>query len=185
MSIPTAQSRDTNPRFVGDSHGARYSAQESTPLDDKPLPASAPVPAESARPARRIVVGIDGSTASIAALRRGVRMAISEGASLEAVTSWTFPTSYEAMAIPNYSALGDAEEILASAATEVFGQVLPTWFTTVAHEGRADQVLIKQSKGADMLIVGSRGHGGITGLLLGSVSAICAERASCPVLIMH
>jgi nucleotide-binding universal stress UspA family protein len=46
-------------------------------------------------------------------------------------------------------------------------------------------VLIDASATADLLIVGSRGHGGFVGLLLGSVSAACAESAHCPVLIMH
>ncbi|MDQ1560876.1 MAG: hypothetical protein QOE85_217, partial [Actinomycetota bacterium] len=59
------------------------------------------------------------------------------------------------------------------------------WFTEVTFEGNADEILIEQSRGAEMLIVGSRGHGGIAGVLLGSVSAKCAEHAHCPVLIIH
>jgi nucleotide-binding universal stress UspA family protein len=49
----------------------------------------------------------------------------------------------------------------------------------------AAKVLIDASQGATMLVVGSRGHGGFAGLLLGSVSANVAEHASCPVLIIH
>jgi nucleotide-binding universal stress UspA family protein len=79
----------------------------------------------------------------------------------------------------------DARTILKDASTAVFGVNIPDWFTSATREGNADQVLIDASKGAEMLIVGSRGHGGIIGVLLGSVSAICAERASCPVLIVH
>jgi nucleotide-binding universal stress UspA family protein len=53
------------------------------------------------------------------------------------------------------------------------------------REGGAAKVLLEVSEGAAMVIVGSRGHGGFTGLLLGSVSANVAEHASCPVLIIH
>lgn len=55
---------------------------------------------------------------------------------------------------------------------------------TVRHGGPAHE-LIEASRGAQMLIVGSRGHGGFTGLLLGSVSSSCAAHAHCPVLIIH
>lgn len=49
----------------------------------------------------------------------------------------------------------------------------------------AAQVLIKASDGARMVVVGSRGHGGFVGLLLGSVSSVVAEHAQCPVFIVH
>jgi nucleotide-binding universal stress UspA family protein len=51
-------------------------------------------------------------------------------------------------------------------------------------EGRAAAVLIDESRGADLLVVGSRGHGGFAGLLLGSVSQQCAPHALCPLVIV-
>ncbi len=155
------------------------------------LPAPPPATEQDARPTRdevrgtaRIVVGVDGSDQSIAALHRGARIAKALHASLEAITTWHFDSGFVGVA-SEYSPEADALTILADAATSVFGDAPPPWFSSVAHEGNADLVLIDQSRGAEMLIVGSRGHGGFVGLLLGSVSAMCAERAHCPVLIMH
>jgi nucleotide-binding universal stress UspA family protein len=133
----------------------------------------------------RIVVGIDGSEASVAALRRGVRIANALNNSIEAVSTWRLPTGYSSVGVYEYSPLDDANAILSGAAKSVFGAKNPEWFTTATWEGNAADILIEQSRGAEMLIVGSRGHGGIAGVLLGSVSARVAEHAHCPVLIIH
>ena len=85
----------------------------------------------------------------------------------------------------SYSPVHDAELILSQASTAEFGEQVPHWFTSHTVEGRAEQILIEQSADAEMLILGSRGHAGLAGVLLGSVSAACAEHPHCPVLIMH
>lgn len=132
----------------------------------------------------RIVVGVDGSEASVTALRHAVRLANALNVSVVAVASWRFPSGYT---VDNfeYSPAEDANSILAGAAKSAFDGHAPGWFSTATFEGNAADVLIEESRGAAMLVVGSRGHGGVAGLLLGSVSAICAERASCPVLVVH
>ena len=138
-------------------------------------------------PARhgRIVVGVDGSEASVVALRRGIKMAEALGASLEAITTWRLMTAFATASEFGYTPEDDALSILAGAAKSTFGATIPPWFTAYAVQGEADRVLIERSTGAEMLIVGSRGHGGLAGVLLGSVSAECAEHAHCPVLIIH
>jgi nucleotide-binding universal stress UspA family protein len=133
----------------------------------------------------RIIVGIDGSDQSMAALRWAERLASALNAHVEAVTAWSYPAFYglapEAEWRPDLDARGAAEAIL----DKTFGPERPAWLTSTVREGLASQVLVDMSASADMLIVGSRGHGGFTGLLLGSVSSACTQHAKCPVLVVH
>lgn len=161
--------------FIADTHGARYAT-----LGDDQVELVEPIGRSG-----RIVVGIDGSEESVTALRRAIRIANALNASIEAVSSWRLPSGYATVGEYEYSPLDDANAILSGAAKSVFGAQAPAWFTTATFEGNAADVLIEQSRGAEMLIVGSRGHGGIAGVLLGSVSAMCAEHAHCAVLIIH
>ena len=81
--------------------------------------------------------------------------------------------------------IADATKCLTDSVDEVFGAERPVGLRMLVREGLPAKVLLDESKGAIMLIVGSRGHGGFSGLLLGSVSATCAEHAKCPVLVVH
>ncbi len=75
--------------------------------------------------------------------------------------------------------------VLDAVVRAVFGETPLGFLKTEAREGSAAKVLLDASTGATMLVVGSRGHGGFAGMLIGSVSAGVAEHASCPVLIIH
>lgn len=133
-----------------------------------------------------IIVGVDGSPSSRDALICAAEIAKAFGAPLRAVTTWEFPAMLEAgYLIEGWSPEGDAREILSATIDEAFRGDVPAALTQVTAEGSTAAVLIDESSRAQMLVVGSRGHGGFAGLLLGSVSSACATHARCPVLIMH
>lgn len=138
---------------------------------------------ENERTTPRILVGVDGSGSSIAALRGAAKIAAAMNAHIRAISAWEYPAMF--YPVPDWSPKTDANAMLSSALERAFGTDLPANLDTEVLNGNAPKVLIEQSKDADMLVLGSRGHGGFTGLLLGSVSAACAQHAHCPVLIMH
>ena len=135
---------------------------------------------------RRVVVGVDGSPHSEQALRWGAFFAGTVGGRVDAVTAWQYPTAYGWAAPPaEWDPSRDMDGVVRDAVQKAFGDHRPVPIEISVREGGAARVLLEASEGADMLVVGSRGHGGFAGLLLGSVSASVAEHASCPVLIVH
>jgi nucleotide-binding universal stress UspA family protein len=138
--------------------------------------------------ATRIVVGTDGSAPSKQALRWAAHFAANSGARIDAVAAWNWPSGggWGLAPVPmDFDPRLDAEKWLTQAVDEVFGADRPKDMRLIVDQGNAAHVLLEQSKGARMLIVGSRGHGGFAGLLLGSVSSSVAEHATCPVLVIH
>jgi nucleotide-binding universal stress UspA family protein len=139
----------------------------------------------------RIVVGIDGSESSQHALRWAQYLAQATDSTILVVAAWQPFTTYGGIgagwaAVPtDWDPAADAEKAAVAAVDAVFGAHRPPALDVMVREGNAARVLLDASEGARMLIVGSRGHGGFTGLLLGSVSAACSEHATCPVLVVH
>jgi nucleotide-binding universal stress UspA family protein len=143
------------------------------------------VPDSDDGPARTIVVGVDGSDGSVGALSWACEQAAANGASVEAVTTWQWPMSLgPAVPIPaGYDPAGDAQTML-EAIVQLEADKHPA-LTIRARviEGNPAEALMEASRHADLLVVGSRGHGGFAGMLLGSVSQHCAAHAASPVLI--
>lgn len=134
----------------------------------------------------RIVVGVDGSEPSKSALRWAARMSTMTGAPIDAVIAWQPPPNYgwgymNATWRPDV----DADKVINAAVDSVFGAERPSEIRLIIERGNPAKILLDHSRGAQLLVVGSRGHGGFVGLLLGSVSANCAEHATCPVLVVH
>ena len=133
-----------------------------------------------------IVVGVDGSAGSAAALRWAAGYAAVVGGVIEVVSAWQpLPTYGWAYDTGGYRPDDAAEKAMSAQVDEVFGADRPGTLRTRVQDGHPAPVLIGASRQADLLVVGSRGHGGFAGLLLGSVSAHCAERAACPVVVVH
>jgi nucleotide-binding universal stress UspA family protein len=136
---------------------------------------------------RRIVVGVDGSDSSKAALRWAIRQAKLTGESVDAVTAWHYPAAYgwapgadDAVDLET-----SAKNVLAEAFAEVSALEPEVRVRPVVAEGLAAEVLLRTARGADLLVVGSRGHGGLASALLGSVSLYCVLHAHCPVLVLR
>jgi nucleotide-binding universal stress UspA family protein len=140
---------------------------------------------KTARP-DRVVVGIDGSDESKLALRWAARLAHDFGTTIHAVTAWEYPATYGWSAGPSdWNPAQDADKLLIETIDEVFGSERPAGLELTVAEGYPAQVLLTAAATALMVVVGSRGHGGFVGLLLGSVSTNLTEHAHCPVLVMH
>ncbi len=134
----------------------------------------------------RIVVGVDGSQPAQQALSWAANFAATYGARLEVITAWEYPPSFGWAAIaPDWDPAKDMRKVLDETVQAAFGDQLPAGMQLLVREGGAAKVLLDASEGAIMLVVGSRGHGGFAGMLLGSVSANVAEHAPCPVFIVH
>lgn len=136
-----------------------------------------------------VVVGVDGSEASKDALRWAIRYARMAGAAVRAVTAWHYPASYgwaATPAIPEMDLEGDARQGLKEAIEQVIGAAEePVTIQTEILEGPPALTLLKAAEGAEVLVVGSRGHGAFAGMLLGSVSQHCVHHADCPVVVVR
>jgi len=148
-----------------------------------------PSEAGAPRAQGRIVVGVDGSEPSVRALRWAAEEAVLTGASVDVVTAWTFPEHAAPLGVvPD---VPWPEELLPEAQRkldELVADTLPDSPVPVRTQvvrGGAGPVLVDAARGADLLVVGSRGRGALKELLLGSVSEYCARHALCAVVIVR
>jgi nucleotide-binding universal stress UspA family protein len=133
-----------------------------------------------------IVVGVDGSDSSKEALAWAARQAELTGTSLEVLTTWAFPTSSRYAVWPADVDFGaDAKQLLDEIIGEVLGSEPPIEVIATVLEGHPAPILVERSATAALLVVGTRGHGGFAGLLLGSVSEYVTAHAHCPVVVVH
>jgi nucleotide-binding universal stress UspA family protein len=133
----------------------------------------------------RIVVGVDGSASSLEALSWAARQAVLTGSSLEIVMTWEWPSSYGwAVPVPpDFDPESDMQQTLDTTVAGVLAEHPGLQVKPRLLNGHPAPILVETSEGADLLVVGSRGHGEFVGMLIGSVSEHCATNAHCPVLI--
>ncbi|HZV27035.1 MAG TPA: universal stress protein [Acidothermaceae bacterium] len=154
---------------------------------------------------RRVVVGVDGSPNSIAALRFAVGLAGRDGGVVDAICAYHpyVQAQYPfALAVPPYGLSGegvhdgntlvsavmdaevDARHSLENAMNAAFGCSQLVGVQLIALEGSAHEILTRSAQNADLLIVGARGHSGPLARVLGSTAQACTRHAHCPVLVV-
>ena len=138
-----------------------------------------------------VVVGVDGSPSSVRALRWAVDHARQTGQTVHAVIAWDYPVS---AGIPvNYGAAqmsaadweGDSRLVLDETLKKALSDEEIAQVRTHVVHGHPAKVLLDAAANARQLIVGSRGHGGFAGMLLGSVSHHLIAHAPCPVTVIR
>jgi nucleotide-binding universal stress UspA family protein len=137
-----------------------------------------------------IVVGVDPSPGAKAALRFALEEARLRRVTLRAVHAWqfTYVGIEGSLPVPNdelHAFRAAAEAALGAALREAIPDPGDVDIECSVVEGAPAAVLVEASRAADLLVVGSRGHGGFAQLLLGSVSQQCAHHAQCPVVIVR
>ena len=138
-----------------------------------------------------VVVGVDGSRASEAALAWATRYADAMGARLRAVLAWHYPSAAGTppVGVAPASVTSEVEqsrhEILDKAIAATCGDEPALEIERRVVYGHPAQALIDESKEADLLVVGHTGHGVFIGMLLGSVSTHTVTHASCPVTVVR
>lgn len=135
--------------------------------------------------AGRTVVGVDGSPSSEQALSWAVGHSRLTGQPVHAYISWEFPLAYGPDAFTALDWEGHSTAILRAAVEKVLGGDGDRLVTQHVIRGHPVQVLLEASADAALVVVGSRGHGGFAGMLLGSVSQQVTAHARCPVVVVH
>lgn len=133
-----------------------------------------------------IVVGVDTSESSKEALKWAAEQARLTGGQLRVVMSWFLPAGAYWVALPgDVDFEADTSKALAATVEQALGPEPAVPVEMVVVQGSPAPVLIEESKKADLLVVGSRGHGAFAGMLLGSVSEHCVSHAACPVVVVR
>jgi nucleotide-binding universal stress UspA family protein len=136
-----------------------------------------------------VVVGVDGSDPSVAALSWAGRYGAATGATVRAVRVWHYPSSagLPAGKMPE-SVDAEVEAQMRDELSEAVTKAKPDPSAHVETKivyGHPAEALIDESRGQSLLVVGHRGHGGFTEVLTGSIAIHCVNHAACPVVVIR
>jgi nucleotide-binding universal stress UspA family protein len=139
----------------------------------------------------RVVVGVDGSPGARAALLFALHDAARRGVPVEAVVAYAEPDHWMDLYVLGVTATDQIKSAAVERARSLVAEALsegpqsPPEIRVRAQLGSAADALVQASHDAELLVVGSRGHGGFTSMLLGSTSMQCVLHALCPVTVVH
>ena len=138
-----------------------------------------------------VVVGVDGSPASAKAMTWAAHYAQVSGATVKAVMAWHYPAAagQAPVGVAPASVTAEVEQgeraVLDQTVTQAAADHPGVAIEAELAYGHPSEVLLDQSRAADLLVIGSRGRGGFKGMLLGSVSHQCVTHAACPVTVVR
>ena len=132
-----------------------------------------------------VIVGYDASPATAGAVRWAATQAARTGARLDLVSAWEYPTSWgNTIPLPDgYDPAADAQALLDPVVEQLHADHPELDIHAHVIEGHPGDVLVAASTHGDLLVVASRGHRALTGMVLGSVSQHCVTHAACPVVV--
>lgn len=135
----------------------------------------------------RVIIGYDGSAASAAALDEGAKQAEWQELPVEVITAWSVPavSSPYPIDLDPHLFQRDAEQLLADGVRRLRQDHPKVDVAARAVHDDPRNALLAAASEDDYLVVGSRGCGGVAGMLLGSVAARCIREAPCPVLVVR
>lgn len=174
----TSQSGRLNDVLGSVATGVAHRAHGPTVVVHGPVPHDAPL--------QQIVVGIDGWDESRLALDWALALAEETGSSIDLVHGWEYPYRPKdaVFGSPRVEIQRDARGLVERVLTSLSPEQRQLVRNVHVIEGAPSDVLIDGSKDADLLVVGSRGRGGVRSLLLGSVSRKAVQHAACPVAVI-
>lgn len=132
-----------------------------------------------------VVVGVDGSENSKEALRWAVEFAHKYDSVVEATAVWQIPVAYSSMIAylePEQKVAKRTSEMLAETVRDAVGE--DSGVIEKVLRGIPAEKLVDLSKSAQLLVLGTRGHGAFAGMLLGSVSQHCVAHSKCPFVVI-
>jgi nucleotide-binding universal stress UspA family protein len=135
--------------------------------------------------APRVVVGVDGSPGSDAAVDMGADEASLREGVLQIVHAWQFPPLGGYGVAPPEGYEGVSEQLRAEATERALRRAPELKVESFSRFGATVPTLVDAAVGADLLLIGARGHGGFSELLLGSTAQACARSAPCPVVVVR
>lgn len=134
---------------------------------------------------RKLVVGIDGSPHSAAALRWAINDARErDEAEVTVVLAWQVPL----VAVPGAFDRAELEQGYKDFLVKTVSDIVPSPpmpITSLVAQGDTVESLIQAAEDADLLVLGTKGRSSFRGLVLGSVSAACAAYSPCPVVLVR
>lgn len=133
-----------------------------------------------------VVVGVDGSPGSVDAVRWAARHARLIGGEVRAVLAWEIPVTIFAVPGNVEEDYGrDAGARLEKVLAEALGDDAGVPLTTRMVQNNVARALMHEAERAELLVIGSGGHGGLPGVHLGSVASYCVHHAPCPVVVVR